>query len=282
MKQRFDHDAKDVYGAIFYLKNRATQLLMDGYKTKAIHALHHEGETLGAMATFNKDGVDYNSYYLLKSRRGQGYYKKIADQYKAPVLTTPDCKMSDFLSANEIPYKVACNFTLDSCYTLIEQTYGDTQAKRSGCFYMDHIDEGVAILQKISVLSYYTKQAWCLHPILQVNSFLEKCKREIQVGRVSPYPVLLATEYRNIANAYLNSMDYRKPHEIQMSDMPEVNKMLVADKVQNRKQFEQHRHKFSNAVNLDRYFRTWLERLEVSEERYQELAKNITINFWAL
>jgi hypothetical protein len=55
------------------------------------------------------------------------------------------------------------------------------------------------------------------------------------------------------------------------SVMAEVNEMLVADKVQNRKDFLlYHRGKHERSDALDLYFRRWLERLGVSEERFAD------------
>jgi hypothetical protein len=52
--------------------------------------------------------------------------------------------------------------------------------------------------------------------------------------------------------------------------------MLIADKVQNRKDFERyHRDTHPRARDLDHYFRNWLIALRVTETRYHELARRI-------
>jgi hypothetical protein len=59
----------------------------------------------------------------------------------------------------------------------------------------------------------------------------------ILIEAVSRRVLLLATEYRNIANAHLS---YHPPGEstFVLSPLSEVNIMLIADKIQNRKDFE--------------------------------------------
>lgn len=53
---------------------------------------------------------------------------------------------------------------------------------------------------------------------------------------INPRVLLLAVEYRNIANGYLSFMPSRP--EVKLSPIDDVNKMLIADKIQNRKDFE--------------------------------------------
>lgn len=61
---------------------------------------------------------------------------------------------------------------------------------------------------------------------------------------------------------------------IEISALAEVNAMLIADKVQNRKDFEiHHAATHPNRAVLARYFRNGLRRLGVPEPRYAELAE---------
>jgi hypothetical protein len=86
--------------------------------------------------------------------------------------------------------------------------------------------------------------------------------------------VMLAFEYRNIANATLSTRSIESAADIPLSPLPEVNAMLVADKVQNRKDFiTHHRGRHPRSETLDRYFTLWLERLEISDEQYRELER---------
>jgi hypothetical protein len=46
---------------------------------------------------------------------------------------------------------------------LITQFYGDRKAERSGVPLINHIHEGLWILESMNA-SRVTKQGWCLHP----------------------------------------------------------------------------------------------------------------------
>jgi len=90
--------------------------------------------------------------------------------------------------------------------------------------------------------------------------------------------LLLAMEYRNIANATLSHRTIATAADIPLSPLPEVNAMLVADKVQNRKDFIlHHARSHPRSKELDRYFRLWLERLGVSESQFGELFEALQV-----
>lgn len=90
---------------------------------------------------------------------------------------------------------------------------------------------------------------------------------------------MLATEYRWTANSYLSFHPSRPLDEIKLSPLEEVNQMLIADKIQNRKDFEMyHLGKHPSSERLQQYFSEWLERLGVSESMYQEFVSYIKIS----
>lgn len=80
-------------------------------------------------------------------------------------------------------------------------------------------------------------------------------------------------EYRAVANAYLSHHYTGAADKPRLSSITAVNHMLVADKVQNRKDFEcYHQTYHPNSAVLAQYFNNWLRTLGVSEARYRELA----------
>jgi len=144
---------------------------------------------------------------------------------------------------------------------------------------MAHIEEGLAILEAIGA-DQLAKDAFCLHPLVQGDSDLQ---HSLQPGSVlSAFPVearavALAMEYRAVANAYLSHHCTGPADRPGLSCIAEVNQMLVADKVQNRKDFERyHLGSHPNSRVLSQYFANWLSALGVSEAQYQELVSGFS------
>ena len=157
-------------------------------------------------------------------------------------------------------------------YGAIVVAYGDRTARRSGVPLIQHIDHGLAILAALGA-SLAARRAYCLHPLLQGDADLVAHAPRLAALTDDPYVVLLAMEYRHVANATLSTRATTAAADITLSPLAEVNLMLVADKVQNRRDFELH-HEATHArsAELALYFRRWLERLGVSEARYHALA----------
>lgn len=130
------------------------------------------------------------------------------------------------------------------------------------------MDEGLSILRHLGA-GELAERAFCLHPLVQADEDLRANFEALAgfEGRV----VALALEYRARANGYLSQHAPRAPGEIQLSPLAAVNAMLIADKVQNRKDFRAYNADHPRAERLEAYFAEWLAALGVSEERYAEL-----------
>jgi (p)ppGpp synthase/HD superfamily hydrolase len=158
----------------------------------------------------------------------------------------------------------------DDHYRLIKEMYEDKQAKRSGVPYMNHIDEGIIVLTAIQS-SITAQQAFCLHPIFQNDGDLAANYEESWQG-LNRHAIIAAMEYRNIANQYLSQITVSTLEEIKLSPLKDVNDMLIADKVQNFKDFEvYHQQTHPRRDELRVYFKMWLRRLGISPDRYLAL-----------
>jgi hypothetical protein len=156
-------------------------------------------------------------------------------------------------------------------YQAIAAYYGERAARRSGVRLMQHIDQGLAILREIGA-SARAMRAFCLHPLVQSDADLAASYPRLHELSDDARVIALALEYRNIANSTLSTRVIASPDDIPLSPLPEVNDMLVADKVQNRADFlAHHATTHPRAVELARYFELWLVRLDIDEERYRFL-----------
>ncbi len=153
-------------------------------------------------------------------------------------------------------------------YQLIKDIYGDGITNRSRVPFINHIDEGLKILDFIGA-SDIVKSAYCLHPILQSDvDFLNN--KGMNFSGVETEAIILTMEYRRVANSYLS---HNKPEEFVGFSCPEVKQMLIADKVQNYKDFLiYHSQTHPRKKELDYYFSKWFDLLEID---YNEVVKCI-------
>jgi hypothetical protein len=163
----------------------------------------------------------------------------------------------------------------------IKAFYGAKKAERSGLPLINHIHEGLKILTSLRA-SPSTKDAFALHPMFQEDKDL--ASNWHLFSELDPQIVARIVEYRATANWCLSecvekvernhfSYDVHWKRIPKLSPMSAVNTMLVADKVQNRKDFEAyHKGKHPRSNELEAYFKEWLRVLGISETEYQRLA----------
>ena len=157
---------------------------------------------------------------------------------------------------------------LSKHYNMIKTFYGDKITNRTGVLYMNHIDEGLLILDHLGA-SDATKSAFCIHPIFQIPTSLKDAIDSKLYDDVDPYVLLLTMEYRNKANAFVCRIhtDNFKLTDLPHMVLPEVAQMLVADKIQNYKDFIKfHKYTHDRSTQLTRYFELWLIHLNVRNE----------------
>lgn len=256
-----------------YYTTRARQLAHDGYLWSG--HLIPVGEA--ALRThFVKDGRVHHSVFVRATHRGQGWAKHV---FAPPppgerFVTTVSCALAPYFEAHDLPYVLAAPLLESIEYQQIAAFYGDRTARRSGVFLMNHIDEGLTVLSSIGA-SDQAKRAFCLHPLVQSD---EECAAHIAAVAAAQATVsdgahvlALAMEYRSVANAHL-SFHERPAQGIRLSPLKDVNDMLIADKVQNRRDFQRfHAATHPRAARLAAYFDEWLVALGVFD-RARELA----------
>jgi hypothetical protein len=162
-------------------------------------------------------------------------------------------------------------------YAAIVSHYGTATTKRSKVPLINHINEGIQILQ-IYDATFDAAKAYCLHPLFQNDEDLGTVGLDFIKQYGHSQTVFLAMEYRYIANSYLANCSMPLDG-INLGPLPEVKMMLVADKVQNFKDFEKyHLGMHLNGHRLDEYFRQWLDALGLTYTEYQQYCSMINDN----
>jgi len=143
-------------------------------------------------------------------------------------------------------------------YKAIQEFYWDGKAKRSHIPFMNHIDEGLAVLERINA-SDRAKRAFCIHPIAQSYN-------DVSFSDVEE----LAKEYTYFANKFLCTPETDHIRSVEalgnhlFSDIDylmciDCRDMLIADKEQNQKDFIIHHYgTHPRYVQLCEYFNLWL------------------------
>lgn len=274
---RLNPNAETYEEVLKYFEERTIQLYLDGFVLMHIEKVSN----LGVVATYYRDGKEYQSFYLYLSKRGKGIYQRVVKEYGWKIVTSIDCGLSTYLKSKKIPHIIALSFTQCPEYKIIQNHYGIDCAKRSGRPFMNHIDEGLAILKWIGS-SVSAKKAYCLHPIYQsdeaLSEFGKKNMRDINIFGIDSDVIVNAVEYRSVANSYLSSRKINSLDQIKLSPLEDVNKMLIADKIQNRKDFEiYHKGKHEKSHQLESYFINWMVRLGVSENMYNDYKNRLDV-----
>lgn len=175
-------------------------------------------------------------------------------------------------------------------YKAIKAFYSDRCAERSGVPLIRHIDEGLDILEMFGA-TRDAMRSWCIHPLLQHNDALWDISENDILFSFSPRVVLLAMEYRARANDWLSEKvqkvgatnRYGKlTSALSLDGLPsfgvllEVRDMLVADKIQNYKDFlEYHYGTHNRSEELNRYFLEWLGVLKIDEQEFSWICKEL-------
>lgn len=248
----------DNYNSVIaYMSYRNKQLKKFGFKRTMERYIHDDG----CVITYYESPIgDWQSLYLLSSQRGKGNYLKYIKKYGLKIVTFPECKLEEYLKSKNIEHIVLKH---SPGYKLVQRHYGNKTAKRSQVPYIYHIDEGLTILNMLGA-NYVTKEAFCLHPILQNDEdFVEN--KNMDFTEIQTESLLLAMEYRRVANSYLSTS-----HPSQFVGFPceEVKQMLIADKVQNYKDFIRYQDNLTNQTELLEYFEYWFKLLNVDPDDF--------------
>lgn len=244
--------------------------------------LFNKEKIAGLYYIYEIDNQNYISLYIHNRFRQNGNYLKAYKKYgeNLPVLTLSECKLESYLSYKRVPYLLIPDSLLFDpdvidAYGYIYHYYKDKSAKRSGVPYINHINEGLRILEYIGA----SKEAligYCVHPLFQVNQDLIQVFKSSHYRRIPDEFIALGLKYRFWANRYLcrpYNDNLTAPEIFVGEPMPEdVKQMLIADKIQNYKDFMiHHRDTHPRGPELEAYFFEWFAYLEINPDQEVEL-----------
>ena len=177
-------------------------------------------------------------------------------------------------------------------YNLIYEYFKDKKTSK-GVLYMNHIDEGIKILEELKA-DKLTIEAYILHPFIQCVNLKgadskiimtqEEMEKYLNIYEIEPEIVAKLFLYRKFANAYLcrpetDNMVFKQVKFllIRLCNYQDIIKMLIADKIQNYKDFLKHRkNDHPRSEELNYYFNMWLKVLY--EFSVNDVDKNYILN----
>lgn len=157
-------------------------------------------------------------------------------------------------------------------YALIKDYYSTKTAKRSGVPLINHIDEGIDMLRAMGAAELSIR-AFCLHPLAQAgDDGWTIMLHNVRLKNIQQHSVSLAQQYAIAANAFLcrPATDHFTQTDL-CREVGPLNQylihMLVADKIQNEKDFElYHKATHPRSKQLTHYFNLWLDYLDYCED----------------
>lgn len=269
MPDRLSYHAKTYDEVYQYFATRHLQMAPHGYKWSFELSPQEGGYTTHL---YGPDGKTYDSFYV--TEQGKGFGVKMLKLCTNRILTIGDCQIVEWLIHHDADFEVVHGIFDTPEYRMIQRVYGNDRANRSDVLKMNHIDEGLYVLSKIGA-SPVAMKAFCLHPLLQLDPDLAE-HFDAVVAQCDKRSVALALEYRNLANNWMTDKVYihdgglggtwpTSDSKPKLSPLEGVNRMLIADKVQNYKDFIlHHQGKHWRTHELTFYFDQWLNALGVT------------------
>lgn len=170
-------------------------------------------------------------------------------------------------------------FTKWHSFQQISRYYGATTTQRTKLPWINHIVEGVVLVQQLGG-RIHAADAFCWHPLIQSDdTFLETLAEMQRYYNLNTSGEVLVNTlgYRDAANRWLRGA-VSKDNQPKKHPLNDVNIMLMADKIQNRKDFEANEKLFSveDASSLHYYFDSWFTTLGITPEIYVDQTVRLT------
>ena len=207
---RFADDLDDIAAVEQYFRNHAIRMLAAGVRWSGIVEPLYDtdagddpsgddgGKAWGGVTTFEFPDPDADaanggyrvghSVFVLTWARGKGRMKRWLARHPDAVMVTADtCDLSQYFQRRRRKHWVyEVPSALQPAYGLAARYYGDRVTDRTGVHMINHIDEGLWVLERIGA-SDDARRAYAIHPpvmILQRTLCRLKARRCTAMGRI--------------------------------------------------------------------------------------------------
>lgn len=259
--ERLNHTTTDTSELLEFAFTRSRQLLSVGYSLTDISVSSTQYTCISAL--YSKGNKEYKAIYMLHSHRCGKNFSDWNERFRPdlPTLIVAQPWMVQYLRFNSID-SIAVNgpFTMPE-YQAVERYYNNRKPTRANVWLMNHVDEGLAILHAYGA-DPKASEVFCLHPLIQSDSELLNNRHLLTEFPLFDWAGTF--EYRSVANEYLAHRDIESSSSIRLSPLEYVNQAILADKIQNYKDFMLHHNKHINYSRLFTYFHNWFDIFDVS------------------
>lgn len=161
----------------------------------------------------------------------------------------------------------------------ISRYYGAAKTRRTRLPLINHIVEGVVLIHQLGG-SPGVADAFCWHPLIQSDATYVDALTEIRRYynlNTNGQVLVNVLGYRDAANRWLRG-SVSEDNQPKQHPLADVNIMLMADKIQNRKDFENNEAQFTaeHVSSLHYYFDSWFSVLGISPEIYLDQIKQLS------
>jgi hypothetical protein len=274
MQLRLDKDRDDFDGVYQYFREYAIQLYSSGYHIRSIE----EVSNLGGLATFrNTKGEVFHSFYLYKRLRGKGIYRRLVESENWNILVNYNSELLQYHTRKKVPFVLTNPHLTSYEYIMLEKHYHNEYDNITDRHYMSRVDDALAILTWLGV-SDTVKESYLLQPYYysdySFKMFSGNSMRSMSTFGIDANKIVNAMEFRHTSLSFIPGGDFTK---ITTSSLDVVNKMLIANRIANKIDFELYFSDHSMKNSFEDYFDNWLLELAVTDNMYNAFKEKLTL-----
>lgn len=256
----YNKDSNDVNEAIEYLKNRSIQLLKYDIFCTNIQITNFGVITDYIKTTKFGDNITESKYfgaYIFKDYRGRKILKEVSKS-KGYFINLPENQLYPYLFRAGIKHTTSSvEYYNDTAYRGIVKYLGNKKVESTPVYQIHKVEYGLAILNWMNA-NKLCQQATCIMPKIYDDKDLAENWQEFSY-KDDIKSMLLAMETKNLLK--LNSVGKTSNCNLmQISNLKEVNDMLIATAIKNFFIFERHKEMYARPILISQHFSSWLNK----------------------